>query len=118
MKLVDKMLEQTNEDDNIVANAMIYIERLIFSEIVDIDAITKWEEFNAAIKENREIRFINYEKTEVPSLVVSDLNFSKAVERKAEQIAQTIFFEMETSDFEKWVMDLKLLIFESKKMTI
>lgn len=114
MKTFDYLIENYSEDQ--VADAMNYIEDLIYSEVVDIDAITKWDEIHRALKENREIRQIEYEKTIVPQLIIDNLNFDKAVKRKITSITETIFFEMEIEQFGFWVIDIEIMMFDVKKM--
>lgn len=118
MKLFDKIMDITENDEDMVANAMLVLENNIYSEIIDIDAITKWEEIYRATKEQREIEFIPYIKTDVPQMIVDDVNFQKAVERKSEIISTEIFENMEVETFEKHIMHLELLTFEMGKMVI
>lgn len=114
MKTFDYLIENYSEDQ--VADAMNYIENLIYSEVLDIDAITKWDEIHRALKENREIRQIDYEKTIVPQMMIDDLNFDKAVRRKINTITETIFFEMDIEQFEIWVFNKEIMMFDVKKM--
>lgn len=107
MKTFDLLLEQTNEDK--VVEMMQHIESLIYNEIVEIDAITKWYEIEQATLENREIKQIEYEPTPVPQMMIDDLNFDKAVKQKIYNMTETLFFNMESKDFDKWVMDLEVL---------
>src|SRR5699024_167018 len=107
MKTFDLLLKQTNEDK--VIEMMQHIESLIYNEIVDIDAITKWYEIEQATLENREIKQIEYEPTSVPQMMINDLNFDRAVKQKIYNMTETLFFNMESKDFDKWVMDLEVL---------
>lgn len=110
MKTIDKLLEKTNYDEDLVADIMLEIETLMYNEIVDIDAVTKWYEIEQATKEGREIQYIDYEPTDVPKMMIEDLNFDKAVRRKCEQMTSTVFNEMESETFNKWVFDIEILM--------
>lgn len=81
MKTFDFLLQ--NNDEEIITNGMLLVEEMIFSEILNIDAITKWAEIDNATKGNRAIEFIPYERTNVPEMIVDDLNFEKAVKKKS-----------------------------------
>ena len=118
MKTMDKFLELTNYDDDLVADIMLEVETLIYDEILDIDAITKWYEIEQATKEGREIQYIAYEPTDVPKMIIEDLNFDKAVRRKCEQMTTTIFDEMESETFNKWVFDISILMDIAKRKRI
>lgn len=115
MKTIDRMLELTNNNDDVVSETMLIVEDMIYSEILDIDAITKWYEIEQATKEKRSINFIEYEPTEVPQMIINDLNFDKAVKRKVKQITNLFFEEMESETFNKWVFDLDILINQAKR---
>ena len=71
-----------------------------------------------ATKEGREIQYIDYEPTDVPKMIVEDLNFDKAVRRKCEQMTTTIFDEMESETFNKWVFDISILMDIAKRKRI
>lgn len=107
MKTFDLLLEQTNEDK--VVEMMHHVESLIYNEIVDIDAITKWYEIEQATLEGREIKQIDYEPTPIPQMMIDDLNFDKAVKQKVYNMTETLFFEMDSEQFNFWVMDLGVL---------
>lgn len=107
MKTFDLLLEQTNEDK--VVEMMHHVESLIYNEIVEIDAITKWYEIEQATLEGREIKQIDYEPTTVPQMMIDDLNFDKAVKQKVYNMTETLFFEMDSKQFNFWVMDLEVL---------
>lgn len=110
MKVFDKVLEMTNQNEEVTSETMLYIEDLIFNEIVDVDAITKWTEIEDALNNNRPIQKIEYEKTDVPQMVIDNLDFQKAVKKKSEQITDVIFFKMESETFEEWIMDIDYLV--------
>ena len=116
MKTFEFLLQ--NNDEETITNAMLVVEEMIFSEIVNIDAITKWAEIDNATKEGRKIEFIPYEKTRVPQMIIDDLNFEKAVKKKVEKMTELFFFEMELETFEYWVMPIEQLLFRASKMTI
>ena len=115
MKLFDKMLELTESNDDLISEAMLITEKYIYSEILDIDAITKWEEIFRATKEGRKIEFVPYKKTDVPQMIVNDLNFDKAVQRKCEIITTELFENMEHETFNFHVMNIDTLLFEARK---
>lgn len=116
MKTFETLLQ--NNDEETITNAMLVVEEMIFSEILEIDAITKWAEIDNATKENRTIEFVPYEKTRVPQMIIDDLNFEKAVKKKVEKMTELFFFEMEFSTFEYWVMPKEQLLFRAERMTI
>lgn len=116
MKVFDKVFELTGNNEDLTAEAMLIVEQNIFSEISDIDAITKWEEIYRATKEQRNIEFIDYVKTDVPQMIIDDVNFQKAVERKSEIISTEIFENMEEETFEKWVMSFETLLHQVKQI--
>lgn len=116
MKTFDFLLQ--NNDEEIITNGMLLVEEMIFSEILNIDAITKWAEIDNATKEGRKIEFIPYEKTRVPEMIVDDLNFEKAVKKKVEKMTELFFFEMELETFEYWVMPKEQLLFRAERMKI
>ena len=116
MKTFDFLLQ--NNDEEIITNGMLLVEEMIFSEILNIDAITKWAEIDNATKENRAIEFIPYERTNVPEMIVDDLNFEKAVKKKVEKMTELFFFEMELETFEYWVMPKEQLLFRAERMKI
>ena len=115
MKMFDKMLELTKGNEDLIAEAMLVTENYIYSEILDIDAVTKWEEIFRATKEGRKIEFVPYEKTEVPRMIVDDLNFDKAVQRKCEIITTELFENMDHKTFDYHVMNIDTLLFEATK---
>lgn len=116
MKVFDKVFELTGNNEDLTAEAILILEQNIFSEISDIDAITKWEEIYRATKEQRNIEFIDYVKTDVPQMIIDDVNFQKAVERKGEIISTEIFENMEEETFEKWVMSFETLLHQAKQI--
>lgn len=115
MKTIDKILELT-DSENVTADAMLLIEEMIYDEVLDIDAITKWYEIEQGVKENRKIQYIEYEPTSVPKRMIEDLNFDKAVRKKAEQMTNLFFEQMESEQFNKWVYDIEILIQHVKTM--
>lgn len=104
------LLEKTNYDDDIVSDIMIMVEEMIISEILEIDAIMKWEEINQALNEDRTIRQVDHEPTDVPQMMLKDKNFEMAVERKASQITDNIFDKMTVEQFNHWIKDIDLII--------
>ena len=117
MKLADKILEVTNNNDDVLYNAGVFLDEQVHTAFVDSDEVTQYLEIHKALNEGREIEMVEYEPTGVPEKMVADLQFAKQMQNVIEAITNNILFNMEVEDFEKWVINVDHLIFKAKQLS-
>lgn len=66
MKLADKILEVTNNNDEVLYNAGIVLEEQVHTAFTESDEVVQYLEIHKALNEGREIEHIEYEATGVP----------------------------------------------------
>ena len=117
MKLADKILEVTNNNDDVLYNSGVFLDEQVHTAFVDSDEVTQYLEIHKALNEDREIEMVEYEPTGVPEKMVADLQFAKQMQNVIEAITNNILFNMEVEDFEKWVINVDHLIFKAKQLS-
>ena len=118
MKAYEKFTElEKQSGKELFANAMEVMEKMIFDEIVNLDAICKWAELDNSVMENRKPENIEMETTDLPEEIRSSAYAYKETKRQIKEMASGFIFKLDLEDFEKWVMPIEQLIFRSKQMT-
>lgn len=118
MKAYEKFTElEKLRGKDLSTNAMKFMEKMIYDEIVNLDAICKWAELDNSVMENRKPENVEMETTDLPEEIRNSAYAEKEIKHQIEEMASGFFFKLDLEDFEKWIMPIEQLLFRSEQMT-
>lgn len=113
MKLIEKIKEVTNNNEELMEDYFYAIHETVLNEITEYDALDKYIHMRNQIKEGKTL-------TQAPRVATnfdfSDYDTIRMVERKSDDIAYFLIHNMEVNDFSEWIKDFDRIKFEAEKL--